>query len=763
MQYASEPILYGGAASPPRLPAAQAAETEDAWALNQFRRFDGAGLWDIGRCLWRNRLLIGAVTVLLTGLATAALLQVEDRYTAKTTVMIEPRGVRLQQIDTVLPSPTIVDRETVESQIQVIGSRHLAGKVIDELDLAEHPDFAPGGLAALAGQLRAVLRRTLPKPLADLVPPADPARSPSPAGNPERELLIDALLKRVEITREGQSHVIGISATSRDPVTAASIANRFAELYLKNQVASKGEAVARAGTWLQDRLADLRETTLDAERAVERYRAQAGLIEGSNTGTITSQQLSELNTQLVGARARQAAARPRLVQAEQLIADTDALRTAPQVMDSETITGLRRREVELQQRIAEAQTSLGVRHPVLVTLKTELGEIQRSISAELQRGVAMLRNEVAALDAHERALAAAIDELQQSSAGLNERQVRLRELEREASANRALFEAFLGQSKETAAAAQLNEPDAQIVSPAEPPASSSFPNRGLFLALALAGSFGIGSGLALLLQQLDRSFRSTEQVEQHNLSVLAMVPAFGRDAAQRRRPGTYVVERPRSAFTEAMHSLKTSLDLGRDGGKPVLITSAYPGEGKTTLAVGFACSAAAAGRRVVLVDADLRRRSASRALGLADRPGLADVLSGEFPLNEALRTEPRSSLTVLPAGFVTGGVQQLLANPGLPELLSRLGNDHDLVVVDSPPVLAVSDTRLLASQAVQVVYVVRWGRTRRETVMAGLRQLVSTDARVAGIVLNAVDLRRYGGYASEAPDRERVLRAYCED
>jgi capsular exopolysaccharide synthesis family protein len=336
-------------------------------------------------------------------------------------------------------------------------------------------------------------------------------------------------------------------------------------------------------------------------------------------------------------------------------------------------------------------------------------------------------------------------------------------LQREAGANQALLETFLQWLKKTSGIQEFQQPDARVISYAEPPLRPAFPKKRLMVGLAFLASLGIAVALALVFEHLDRSFRSAEQVEmQTTQRTLAVVPRVGGRLLRRHVPEDYVLHHPRSAFAEALRTLHANLVIG-DEPPPriILFTSACPREGKTALALSYARLLTRQGARVTLVDADLHHGRVARRLGLDERPGLANLLADEATIDDVLERDPEARLAVIPHGGSRRTPHELLLGAQFGKLLRRLAVANDFVVVDSPPILAVADTPLFARHADRTVYVVRWGATAGEEAITGLRRLQEAGADVAGVVLNGVDLKKYAEYAFGSPGTyKRAMERY---
>jgi len=699
---------------PPAPPAAATDSDEDV------------GLGEVLAAIRRRRWVLAAVVVPAMLAATLASFLLTPRYTGETLVVIEPQQQNFVSFESVvagLPG----DLEAVESEAFVLRSRSLADRVIQRLGLDADPEFNDT--------------------LADR-----PARAEDAGALTAREYsaVVDAFLDRLAVSPQESSRVIAVRFSSQSPEKAAEIANVVADEYILSRLESKFETTQRASAWLNERVADLREQVARAESAVEQARRAAGIVE-SQGFTLTSRELAELNSQLIMARTERAEAEARLQSARRLARTPGGVSTTSDVLNSPLIQRLREQQAEVERRVAELSSELGDRHPRMVQLRAEAKDIEARIESEVDKIVAGLRNRVSVAQAREDSLQESLDALKDRAADTSEDEIRLRALEREAEASRTLLATMLARQKETVSQDDLDfqQADARIISRADVPVDPSFPQKPVILGLTLVGALLVGMLLILVVELLDRGFRSGEQMEQQlGVASLGFVPLVKRPDEYQSLAG-YVAGRPTSAFGESIRTLNWSLRLAFADAPPrtVVITSALPGEGKTTTASCLATLQSLAGQRVLLIDADTRRPGCDRLTGTERRPGLVDVLVGDASVDDALRHSELSGMTVLNAGSPTPNAPNLLASDRMRALLDELRGRFDLVVIDSPPVMAAADARILAALADATVLAVRWGQTRRDTVRLAIRQLRGTEARLAGALLTAVDTRKNAEYA----------------
>lgn len=718
-------------------------------------------LREIIRKLWRRKGMIIGTTLVLTVIAALAIFQITPRYTADSIVMISERESQVVDVEAViagLPG----DAATIESEIQVIKSRGLAEKTIRALKLDQDPEFnsalRPPSAMAMLLDPRSYL------PASWRGGGGGFALSEEEETRKQTARMVRAFLGKLEVETVGRSRVIGIAFTSENPRTAAQVANQLADFYIVAQLEAKFEATQRASAWLSERLAGMREAVNGSEREVEEFRRASGLIEGKGS-TLKAQEISELNSQLVEERAKGAEAVARLRQVERLLNGPDGALAVSQVLQSPLVQALRQQQAEVERKAAELSGEFGEKHPKMINIRAESADLRQKIAEEVNRIVQGLRNEVGVARARESTLAGALDQLRDQVGRLNTDQVTLRALEREAEANRTLLETFLARSKETGSQEDFQQADATLVSRADVPERPSHPRKQLLLVASAAIAAFVGLMLALGIEMLDHGFRSMEQIEQQlGAPPLGLIPAIKGLDRMRTSPDVHILEKPSSAYAESVRSLYTGilLSAGERAPKTVLVASALPKEGKTSIALSLARMLASTGHKVVLVDCDLRRPSAHKAFGVHSQPGLVECLLDKAPLEDVLATDTRSGARLVPAGEPVPNPADLLGSPQMKRFIARLAESHDLVIMDSPPVLAVADTRVLSRLAEKTLFLVRWADTRRETVAAAYRQLVDTGASIAGVALTLVDVRRHAqyGYSDSGHYYGRVKKYY---
>jgi uncharacterized protein involved in exopolysaccharide biosynthesis len=447
-----------------------------------------AGLFDLREFVSRLRRrvrVIALTAAAIIALAVLALAIISPRYTASAILLADPRQQRVVTSEAVLAGIGS-DAAAVESQVELIASRALAQRVVGNLGLGQDPEFAPGGLLGGAVDAAAALFGI----------------SREKDEQKRLEEIVDRFQEALKVQRRGLTYVLEVSFSSRDPSKAARITNAVTEAYLADQIGAKYDATFRASGWLNERLTELRNTVREAEQAVERYKTENNIIDLGAGQTLNERQISELNQQLILARARTAEARARLDQVRQLSSRAGPTGSMTEALQSNVIANLRAQHAQLASAEADLRASYGERHPTLANIRAQLAKVGNQIDIEVARIASGLRNEYEAARTREESLEASLTGLKDQSAGIGKAMVRLRELEREAQASRAVFEQFLLRFRETSEQQSLQKADVRIISPAAPPSRPSQPKTALILVVAAIGGLVAGVGLAAFLEEM---------------------------------------------------------------------------------------------------------------------------------------------------------------------------------------------------------------------------------------------------------------------
>ena len=691
--------------------------------------------WEVLRGIWARKQIILLTFAGFMALAVFWLMTTTPTYTVETRVLLAPRSGEISTFDAE-NMPSLPDNETLNSEIQVITSRPLVARLIADLGLASNPEFnpalrAPGffGRIAIAFGIR--------------------------SGNSDTDIQVvtDVVLSRLEVYQKQGSRVIALVFTSADPRMAAIVPNRLAELYIAQQVEQRTGVNTEATRWLAEQIRELRIKVEESEAAVETFRAQSGLFL-TNGSTLPQQQLTELNSQLSQAEAERAAAQAKLGNARNLLASGSAVNTAAEVLQSPLIQNLRQKEVELRAQIAQMSETLLPTHPRMQESMANLADLEREVEKEVRKVIEALENEARVAGARVNSLRSSLDRLQRRMGQLNQDEVKLRALQRDADTNRALLESFLLRYQQANARAEADTQvaNARIVSRAQQPNAPTFPRTGSALGFASIAGLIFAFLVAFLIEVFQRGFRTGGQIERcTGMPFLGLVPEIESGKAKS-LPANEVLHDPAGLYAESIRTLQGHVLLARVGdrrARTVLVTSSVSGEGKTATAASLARIFAMGGYRTVIVDADMHMPAIPETLGMSRHPGLADLLMGRAAFHHVIRKDPASQVHVIQAGTLVANPTAALASSQMHWVMTALQQTYDYVIIDSPAALAAADAQVLAKLADVTVLAVKWSDTDRKTVARALKLLAAASSRRVGLLLTQVNLQRYLRYGAE--------------
>jgi polysaccharide biosynthesis transport protein len=727
-------------------------------------------LREMALILRRRWKVVAAAPLSLMLLALIYVLTATTLYTATSTVLVDPRRANAIESNQSAMSMSNfgTDDATIESETLLIQSVAILQRVVDKLKLTSDPEFVP--TPGILDPIKRLFSSSSPVAGAS---PEDAARARS----------VDILQRRMKVTRQGTTFLVDINVSSESPQKAALIANAIAEGYFEEQVRAKYDATRIASNWLNGQIGELKSRVVASERAVEDFRSANNLTVSQGV-TVNDQQITDLNNQLIAARVQTAEARAKFDQAQQLTksgSDPGGINAA---ISSDMIARLRTQYADIAKNEADLSSKYGPRHPLVANVHAQLRDTQRLINEEIQRILQSTRNDYGVARSREASLQQSFDQLQGVSSSSGQAQVRLRELQREAEANRTLYESYLARYKETTAQESLEMPDSHVVTKASIPIAPSWPKTLFVVGLALTLGLGIGCVLAFIADYLDRRVKTLEQAEQiSGVPSLAAVPLIsaGELAGRARRgrnelghydPRTtkllppslqpplmrYAADEPGTFFAEAIRAVRLTIQrtLRVQPIKVILVTSALEGEGKTTLAANLALSFATLGIKTLLVDADLRNPGLTRALCPHADAGLLQVATGQMPLERAILLDRSSGLSILPSPAITKDVDsitELMFSERIIDILDYLRQRYELIIVDSPPLVPLVDGRALAELADRIVLALAWDQTPQEVLSHAVDLLSPVRDRILGTVLTRVDLSRlrfYDYYRSSA-------------
>lgn len=689
------------------------------------------GLRDYWRVLHAHRRLI--LSICLLALAAASLLNYLQVpvYRSTVTLQIDREQPHTTRLEETLAQP-LEQPDYIETQYKILKSRTLAKAAIDKLDLAARPEFRRGWFRS------------------ELDPPR--------RGSDLNPAVVKRFQKAVTVTPGKGTRLVDLSVDSVDAARAADIANTLADLYIEQNLAAKWDATQKASGWLTQQLAELKAKLERSEMDLLDYATRHSIIFVEEQKNITTEKLKQLEEELTRAEA----ARIQKQSAYLLVQDAIARRAPlPGNLNTDTFRELNLKLAEIQRELSQLLVTFGPGYPKVQRVKSQIEQLERALDAEKSRMLAAVRDDYHACLEREKLLRESVLRQTRSVNTLGDDIIQYNILKRDAESNRQLYEGLLHRLKEAGVSAGLRASNIRVLDPAEVPEQPYRPKKLENLGLALAVGLLLGAALAFIGDHLNTVVRTPEDVERlTGLCLLAMVPRTRSrlpGEAERRRsllpaPGSPKAEivkwQPGGELAEAYRTLRSSILLGWDESmRRILITSPQPRDGKTTISLHLAWSLAQLGRRVLLIDADMRKPNCARQLGVEAEKGLSDYLEGQAERDEILLATPIDNLWVAPGGRPHPDASDLLYSPRLAALLDEAAAQWDHVVIDSPPSLALSDARTISKLVEGVVLVVS-DETERASLKRTQQAFDDAGVRFLGFVMNRVNLNdlEYGYY-----------------
>jgi len=696
---------------------------------------------------WRRSLekkfwAILLLTVLVGAIATLVAYSMTPVYRATATLFIEPTKSNVVSVQEVYGGIS-GNREHIQTQLEILKSRELAEKLVKRLKLATDPAIDPR-------QKPPALN--LPIHLFDWIP-AGWLSEPLPRTDEAMTAAaIRAVQKDLDVQLVRSSFLIKVSFESTDKALAAKVANTLADVYIENDLESRLQMTQHASSWLMERIKGLR-TSLDAsERALQQFRDKEKIVDAKGVALGASGQLTTLTTAMVAARQKVAELENayRQVQAVLKGESRAKLESIPAVLRSPSVIPLKTAEAEAERKLAELNNRYGGNHPKIIAAESDLRQARENTQKVVDSVVSSITREYEVAQATEKSMQSALDKSKTEIQDMSRKEFQLASLERDVQTNRQLYDLFVSRAKETGATSDLQSTIARVVDTAVIPEGPVKPNKKLIITSFIFVGLLLGIVLALLLEYLDNTVRSGEDValklEVPLLGMLPLVP--GRHSKFELQRG--FLEDFNPAFSEAVRTLRTGVLMSAldNPHKVVLITSSVPEEGKTSVSMNLAFALAQV-KRTCLIDADMRRPSIYKVMGgQVSMAGLSNLVANTESVAKCVY-EHESGLFYIPSGPIPPNPSELLSSKRFSEVLAKLETMFDVIIIDSPPVQLVSDAAILAGVANALVFVVRADSTPYQVSKGSLEQLKKGRAQLLGVVLNRLDVdkaERYYGY-----------------
>jgi len=692
-------------------------------------------LSDYWRILQKRKwtVIVSVVIVVIT----AALISVRTTpiYDAMTRILIsQQRSNPLNFKESNASPEDDYQQRDIETEVKILQSDTMAELVIHRLNLDAHPDFAGAARTQSSGGI--TVSESSDKEAA------------------RQEQLIRKFQGSLKVQQVPDTSLVEIRYSDPNPSLAADIANAVAATFIEQNVKSRYDSTMQAADWLSKQLADLQIKMESSQTKLIQYQKEHAIVGTDEKQNLTTEKLDELNKELIGAQADR-------IQRESLyqIATTSNPETLSAVLQDPILTGLRQRQTELQAQYALLSTEFGPGYPKVLEIKNQLDQVDRNYREQVENSVNRIKNDYQTAVNRERMLQAALAEQTGVADQLNQNAIEYKVLKQEADSNRQLYDGLLEQLKQASLAAGLNSSNVRVVDRARVPLHPARPSIPRNMEFALLIGLVVGVVIAFGLEALDTTVRTPDQAESiSGLPILGVIPlqssfgavtTIGKAYLLKKAPRNDVSPRPlisylepQSETAEAYRALRTSILLSSPSHPPrsILVTSSVPQDGKTMTCINIAIVLAQQGKRILLVDADMRRPHIHRAFSLKNQVGLSNILTGSANGNDAIQVTVQPSLFVIPAGPIPPHPAELLSSPLMQNLLRKWRDDYDHVIVDSPPVISVTDPVLLSVQTDAVLLIIRSGQTTAAHVRRARNLLQSVNAGLLGVVVNAANL-----------------------
>ncbi len=706
------------------------------------------------RSISKRKWKIAGLVLLVALISLLVVFSMRPGYRATATLMIEQGKSKVVSIEEVYSSLGGANREYYQTQVEILKSRELARKVVDKLHLARHPDFDP------RQQSSASVFRFSPT---NWFRSREPLTEADAAGRAIRLLGEDLQIQPVR-----NSQLVTISFTAYDRELAASVPNALAEIYIESDLEARVGMTQRASAWLAERMGELRTKLESSERALQDYRERERIVDAKGLVLSgASKALEEATSNLVVARTRRAEAETLFnqVQMVKLGRASGGYESIPAVLRHPTVQKFKEAEADAERKLADVSKRYGPEHPKMLQATAELAAARDNTARQIESVVSGVNREYEIAKANELAIERALSQSKTEIQNMNRKEFQLGILEREAQANKQLYDMFGTRAKETNVGGDLQSTVARIVDPATIPANPYSPKKMQIVVLASVIALMFCIMLSLMLDRISNTINTAGEVEHRlGLPMLGYLQKMAGTGKKSTKSEMAFLNDNQSLFSESIRTLRTSVLMSAlDSPKKVLVTtSSVPSEGKTTVSFNLACALAQV-KRVLLIDADMRRPKIGHLVGRDKKsPGLSDLVSGVAEIGDCIVRHEQGGFHILSAGFIPPNPLELLSSEKFAEVLGQLRDEFDIIVIDSPPVQLVSDAIVLSRLANSVIYVVKADSTPYPLARGGIRRLAMANAPLLGVVLNQLDLERaqkyYGEYSGYG--RYRGYRGY---
>jgi capsular exopolysaccharide synthesis family protein len=686
-------------------------------------------------------LLVMIATVVYTFTATPI-------YRARVQLLIENENPNVVSFKEVINQEKSTN-DYYQTQYRILQSRSLARRALNQLDLwgsfVPDPNQKHSAREAMTAMIA---------PVTNLFKASRPIEPPMADETATQSKALDTFLADVTVSPVRNSRLVEVEFASPRAELASTVANGMAKAYIEQNLEFKYTSSKEASDWLGQRLGEQRRQVEASESALQRYREQNDAVSLEERQNIVVQKLADLNAAVTKAKTDRIQKEAAYNQIRTLQGNRTALDTIPAILSNQFVQQQKTELAELQRQQAQMSEKLGARHPDMAKVRLAIEAVETRIQGEIGKAVQSLKNDYETSLAQEQSMMRALEQQKQDALALNRKGIEYGALSRDAASNRQIFDSLMQRTKETGISGELKTSNIRIVDLAETPRVPASPNKTINLILGMMGGCLFAGGLAFFFEYFDDRIKSPAEIKTHlGLPFIGMVPALAETVGG---PSPLLNRGVEPGFGEALRTVRTNVLFSStaEGGQSLVVTSSGPGEGKSVVASNLAMALAQTGQRVLLIDADMRRPRVHEIMEKRQEPGLSNVLTGDKKISDAIVEIDKTGLSVLPAGHIPPNPAELLGSQRFEDLLTALKGHFSWVIVDTPPVMAVTDAPIVAHIADGVLFVVGSEMTSVSVAATAVEQLVNADARMVGAVLNRVDLANNGYYYSQYYRRE---------
>jgi len=688
------------------------------------------------KTLFTHRWMIVATTAVITAIAIAIIANIPSRYQAVASLVFELDQANLVSVEEIYDLGN-QRREYILTQTQMLQSRQLAERVIQRLSLSENPEFSPGQVGTTMGMIFSFS--------------GSEADDPGTTDSGEIDAITTTFLKRLTIEPVRNTNIVRVKFEAQSPVLAAQIANTLVEEFIAEQSEAKVQFTSRATSWLTERLETLRSKLEASENQLQNFREREDLIDLSGVRSLAERDLNEMTAQLQEMRRELKQISSIHDQFTTAEGDEMALANLPEVISNPLIQEIKRNVAVAERRRADLSRRYGAKHPLMIAATNEVRLVREQLANEMRNLSDAVENQYLTALSRVRDQENEVERAKENYQEVSQKDFRYQELVREVDVNRKLYDTFFTRVNETRETSGFDIAPAKLVDAAVIPNKPVKPNKKMLAAMSLALALAISVGIALVLDLLRTGVRGPEDVEDYlGQRLIGLIPDVSKISGTTLGLRT-IFDPEQHVFGEAIRTLRTGVVLSSLGQsqRVIMVTSSVPAEGKTTTSENLAFSLAQVGK-VLLIDADLRKPAVGIDFKIPrEHPGLTDAITEAHPIEDCIVHDKVSGLDIMPSGNYCSDPQKVLVSFRFSETIAQLLRTYDRIIIDTPPVQAVSDALLISRSSDSLLYVVKCDSTNKRIVKKGINRFTQINASIDGVVLTHVDTRKGAVYEDE--------------